>query len=248
MSSNYRPSGQSWPRDSPWSGWSGPQPRSTPSEQITAATELTNLVHRFELFDLRLMSPLNDIRGIPTEGENLIIVADVNHVLQFRLFDADGKMVVDTDQKRLAEQARQIEDLRKQLESLWPPHELTRSDKDRVITAVRSIVGHTRFEPGRGQKRIGAFIRSAIRGLAKFRWLAPIGSAFAERFVASALAQITHYLDEEALRPRSIGSSSTSSDPRPKCSSVTISARLSPSRSPTGSTDHFPCSSRSARH
>ena len=88
------------------------------------------------------MSSLNDVSGIPTEGKNLIIVAAVNHVLHFRIFDGDGKVVVDTDEKRLTEQARQIEDLRKQLESLWPPHELTRSDKGRVITAVTSIVGH----------------------------------------------------------------------------------------------------------
>ena len=93
-------------------------------------------------FDLRLMSSLNDVSGIPTEGKNLIIVAAVNNVLHFRIFDGDGKVVVDTDEKRLTEQARQIEDLRKQLESLWPPHELTRSDKGRVITAVTSIVGH----------------------------------------------------------------------------------------------------------
>ena len=70
-------------------------------------------------------------------------MAAVDHVLHFRIFDGDGKMVVDTDEKRLTEQARQIEDLRKQLESLWPPHELTRSEKGRVITAVTSIVGHT---------------------------------------------------------------------------------------------------------
>jgi hypothetical protein len=94
--------------------------------------------------DLRLMSSLNDVCGIPTEGKNLIIVAAVNSVLHFRIFDGDGKVVVDTDEKRLTEQARQIEDLRKQLESLWPPHVLTRSDKGRVITAVTSIVGHTR--------------------------------------------------------------------------------------------------------
>ena len=88
-----------------------------------------------EGFDLRLMSSLNDVRGIPT-GKNLIIVAAVNNVLHFRTFDDDDKQVVDTDEKRLTEQDRQIEDLRKQLESLWPPHELTRSDKCRVITAV----------------------------------------------------------------------------------------------------------------
>ena len=75
------------------------------------------------------MSSLNDVSGIPTEGKNLIIVAAVNNVLHFRIFDGDGKVVVDTDEKRLTEQARQIEDLRKQLESLWPPHELTRAKR-----------------------------------------------------------------------------------------------------------------------
>ena len=94
-------------------------------------------------FDLRLMSSLNDVSDIPTEGRNLIIVAAVNNVFHFRIFDGDGKVVVDTDEKSLTEQVRQIEDLREQLESLWPSHELTRSDKDRVITAVTSIIGGT---------------------------------------------------------------------------------------------------------
>jgi len=95
-------------------------------------------------FDLRLMSALNDVSGILTEGEDLIIVAAVNHVLHFRIFDRDGKVVVDTDERRLTEQARQIEDLRRQLEGLWPLHKLTESEKVRVIAAVTSIVGHTR--------------------------------------------------------------------------------------------------------
>ena len=94
-------------------------------------------------FDLRLMSSLYDVSGMPTEGKNLIVVVAVNNALHFRIFDGDGKVVVDTDEKKLTEQARQIEDLKKQLESLWPPHELTRSDKGWVITAVKSIVGHT---------------------------------------------------------------------------------------------------------
>jgi len=93
--------------------------------------------------DLRLMSPVNGVNGIPTEGKNLIIVAAVDHVLHFRIFDGDGKKVVDTDEKRLTEQVRQIEDLRKRLEKLWPPHDLTGSEKGQVITAVTSIVGHT---------------------------------------------------------------------------------------------------------
>ena len=55
--------------------------------------------------DLRLMSSLNNVSGIPTEGKNLIIVAAVNNVLHFRIFDGDGKVIVDTDEKRMTEQA-----------------------------------------------------------------------------------------------------------------------------------------------
>ena len=64
-------------------------------------------------FDLRLMSSLNDVSGIPTEGKSLIIVATVDNVLHFRIFDGDGKVVVDTDDKKLPEQRQQIEDLKK---------------------------------------------------------------------------------------------------------------------------------------
>ena len=88
-----------------------------------------------------------------TAGQNLVVMAAVNHVLHFRIFDGAGKVVVDTDEKRLTEKALEIADLRKQLESLWTPHEPTKSEKVRVIDAVTSIVGHTGNEglsrPGR---------------------------------------------------------------------------------------------------
>ena len=63
---------------------------------------------RCHVCDLQLMSSVNSVSGIPTEGKNLIIVATVDNVLHFRIFDGDGKKVVDTDEKRLTEQARQI--------------------------------------------------------------------------------------------------------------------------------------------
>jgi hypothetical protein len=91
-------------------------------------------------FDLRLMSSVN---GVTAMGKRLIIVAAVDHVLHFRIFDSDGKMVVGTDEKGLEKQAPQIDELRKQLESLWPPHKLTQSEKVQIIAAVTSIVGHT---------------------------------------------------------------------------------------------------------
>jgi len=92
-------------------------------------------------YDLRLMPSLKDAGGIPTAGKNLIIVAAVNNVLHFRIFDDDGSVVVDTDEKKLTKRAREAEELRKELESLWPPHEMTRSDKGRVLTTLASIVG-----------------------------------------------------------------------------------------------------------
>ncbi len=93
--------------------------------------------------DLRLMSWVKDVHDIPTRGKDLIIVAAVDNVLHFRMFNGAGKVVVDTDEKRLTEKAWQIENLRKQLVSLWPPHELTGSEKDQVINNVTLIVGRT---------------------------------------------------------------------------------------------------------
>ena len=94
-------------------------------------------------YDLRLTPLVHDVGGIPTTGKSLMIVATVKNVLHFRIFHDDGQAIVDTDETKLTAQAELIEDLRKQLKSLWPPHELTKSEKARVIAAVTSIAGHT---------------------------------------------------------------------------------------------------------
>jgi hypothetical protein len=70
-------------------------------------------------------------------------VAAVKGVLHFRIFDHDGRMAVDEDETNLKTQAGPIEDLRRQLKDLWPPHVLTRPEKFRDITAVTSIVDQT---------------------------------------------------------------------------------------------------------
>ena len=87
---------------------------------------------------------MKDVTGIPRIGKDLIIVAAVDNVLHFRILDGAGKTIVDTDEKRLTAQAPQIEDLKTQLVGLWPAHELTESDKGRVISTVTSIVGYAR--------------------------------------------------------------------------------------------------------
>ena len=118
--------------------------------QLDKAIEiLEDGVKRLSEHDLRLLSAAKEVGDIPTTGNDLIIVAAVDNVLHFRMFDSDGNKVVDTNEKRLTEQARQLEDLRKQLAGLWSRRELSGSDKDRVITAVTSVVGRTlASEPG----------------------------------------------------------------------------------------------------
>ena len=76
--------------------------------------------------ELRLMPAASDIGGIPDAGKSLIVVAVVDHVLHFRIFDGAGKVVANIDEKKLAGQPWRIQGLKKQLESLWPPHDLTR--------------------------------------------------------------------------------------------------------------------------
>jgi hypothetical protein len=53
-------------------------------------------------------------------------------------------MIVDTDETKLWGREWPVEDLRKELEGLWPPHELTKSEKERLFKDVSSILDLTR--------------------------------------------------------------------------------------------------------
>jgi Leucine-rich repeat (LRR) protein len=136
-------------------------------EKIDALKDLTNLnaiylgnnqikdlspLAALNAYDLRLLSSL-DASGTPPGAKSLIVVADVSKQLHFRVFDSDGKTVIDTDEKTLAEKGQQIEytkeqrvqqieDFKKLLKTLSPPHVLTADEKDQLITAIASIVGH----------------------------------------------------------------------------------------------------------
>ncbi len=93
-----------------------------------------------------MMPAVNDVAGIPTAGKSLIIVAVVDDVLHFRIFDGSGKVVADTDEKKRAVQNWQIQGLKQRLKSLWPPHDLTRGERARIIAEVTSIAGYSGFE------------------------------------------------------------------------------------------------------
>jgi hypothetical protein len=93
-------------------------------------------------FGLRLMPSVGHVSDIPSVGKTLVIVADVGGVLHFRIFDGDGRTVVDTDETRLTAQSGQIADLKTQLKDLWSSL-LVGGPEQRVVTAVTSIVGYT---------------------------------------------------------------------------------------------------------
>jgi len=92
---------------------------------------------------LRLMSIKKDTNAIPIEGKNLIVVANVEGVLQFRIFDQFRKTIVDADEAKFPAKALEIAALKKQLMNLWPPAKLTEDETERVIFAAASIVGQT---------------------------------------------------------------------------------------------------------
>jgi hypothetical protein len=108
------------------------------------------------MYNLRLMSALEGEKDIPTAGKSLIVVAAVKDVLYFRIFDGDGKRVVDTDETKLTTQAGAIEDLRKQLEDWWPPHEPTyHGEKAQVRPVITSIVGHPKLTVAERRQVLG---------------------------------------------------------------------------------------------
>ena len=66
-------------------------------------------------------------------------MASVKGVLHFRVFDRQGKRVVDADEKELSGQTGEIERLKGQLSGLWATHELTGREKRQVIDRLAEI-------------------------------------------------------------------------------------------------------------
>ena len=158
----------------------------------------------FNGFALRLMSPVSGVRDIPTEGKNLVVVAALENVLYFRIFDGDGKIVVDTDETKLAAQSGAIAYLKKQLEDLWPPHELTEGEKDRVINSVTSIVGHTFFKkldtyrsPVIGPRLMGASVDGHARAVLT---IVALNGTYLAKTTRVAVDRIMEWVAEERTR------------------------------------------------
>ena len=76
-------------------------------------------------FDVRLMLSESDTNWIPKQGKKLIIIASVNKLLHFRVFDSNGNQVVDKTEDALKNQAQRIEDLKSLLEPSRASRKLT---------------------------------------------------------------------------------------------------------------------------
>ena len=128
---------------------------------------------REDKFDLRLMPSVSNVGDIPTAGKSLVIVATIpvhqytqhtnpngevvtvdygmSGLFHFRIFDADGKVVVDKNETDRVWTPSFVS-LKSDLDhnGLWPPHELTRFEKDWIIAKVTSLVGYTREDEREG--------------------------------------------------------------------------------------------------
>jgi hypothetical protein len=89
------------------------------------------------------MFDVNDVADIPTTGKNLLIVSRVSGIHHYRVFDGRGRVNEDTDDVKLPEQMRKIEDLSKQLENARLPQGLTKRKKRRLVATVASMLGYS---------------------------------------------------------------------------------------------------------
>ncbi len=93
-------------------------------------------------YDLQLKS-VTDLSEVSAQGRCIVIVArDVAGQLHFRVFDGNGKKVVDTSETEFPTESERLGALKLKLASLWDQRSLTTGQKRSVIETVTSIVGH----------------------------------------------------------------------------------------------------------
>ena len=116
--------------------------------QVRRTLVLDNLIHGYFMLgvrDLQLVKSEHDVNVMPTQGKDLIVVGSIDNVLNFRIFDSEGEMVVDINETKLKAHAPEIAELKKQLEEAWPPHELNSGEKGIFVSEIGAIVGSTLF-------------------------------------------------------------------------------------------------------
>lgn len=97
---------------------------------------------------------------------------------------------------RLIDLSQEQQDLAASLAAEWLNHAAERENPDQR-TAKRQLAHLDPANSPQGPREEAA--RAIINGVAKLKWFAPTGMAFAERFVNRSLTQVTRYLSEPEL-------------------------------------------------
>jgi len=99
------------------------------------------LINRLAGYDLKLMS-VDAAAGLLNAGRNLIIVALVGTDLHVRIFDANGKKVIDKAENELVS-GDTLTALKKRLNPFLDEPSLSKENKQEIIRNATSIAGHT---------------------------------------------------------------------------------------------------------
>ena len=116
-----------------------------------------------------------------------------------------GDLFLRGDQQGLEpeELSRPEQALAEQLAMEWAARAASRSTDEKSRRAASQELAQLQQTAGEEQGARAA-ARTAISGLARIRWFAPFGMAFATRFVMRSLSQVTRYLSDDALREQAL--------------------------------------------
>lgn len=95
---------------------------------------------RENAYDLRLLRA-KSTEELPVEGESLVVVAEIDGLLHFRVFNTAGTQVFDAGEELLTARSAEIAGLTTRLSSLWATTNLSSSDKIVVLAEVAVITG-----------------------------------------------------------------------------------------------------------
>lgn len=93
--------------------------------------------------ELLITSGPTDSGELPSSGTNLVILARVGaeSVLHVRIFDAEGRKVVDADEMSLGTQSGQVDGLKTLLTDVWDGRDLSPLEKLGVLSSLASVPG-----------------------------------------------------------------------------------------------------------
>jgi hypothetical protein len=86
------------------------------------------------------------------------------------------------------------------LASEWLARGAVRARKTKDREEAARQLAYVQDEIGLDQQGVLGHVRSTVNSLARISWFAPLGFAFAERFINQALAQVSAYFTDETIR------------------------------------------------